>query len=721
MRQLLNTSCLIASIIALLCLPASAQQWRNFGGPNTGTIGQYVIAPGDPALMFAVESQSHVLYRSTDGGDSWAAVTNPFQQKSIEISAVACDPVSPATIYIRTSSEPYMSTDRGITWTKGEYFSLLTTIFRTHPTRGGTIYAGGYGSLRRTTTGGMTARSWDTVLVGTGLNITSISFNPLHPDTMFAGTSKGPYRSLDAGATWSVWPSEFAQRAIGDVHADAADPRRYYLLSNDTVYISTDGGNVWNKGATRIWGGRIEQCAGDPQRMFVWGSYWVYRSLDRGATWTMIDSIHAYPKSFVLHPTNPMVIYSSPLNDIPLKSTDGGTTWIPNARGMAGVVVQDLLMATETLWYLNGNSRVFKTTDGGTSWSACAYNRATNVPTGGRFYSLAVDPRNSSVLYSGDNTMIYKSTDGGDSWTPFSTTVSYGPTYAIAIDPRNSNNVFFACMGTLRHSTDGGATIKTYQGNGLPVSVTGSYWAISPANPDRMIVVGGQTLYFTTDGGASWTVKQFGQSFARIHFHPTDELEAYASGSGVLHTTDGGQTWTALPNTYSVDDVMYDPSEPATVWSADAGYHGVKVTTDGGATWKKVATTGMGVSSPHILARTPIAKKVIAGAYGGLFWFDPTPVGVRESVRPATIALAQNVPNPAHAATTITFVLEQRAAVDLRVFDALGREVAVPLNAMLDAGPQVAQFDAAQLPAGSYTYVLRVNGTVESRQMIVAK
>ena len=59
--------------------------------------------------------------------------------------------------------------------------------------------------------------------------------------------------------------------------------------------------------------------------------------------------------------------------------------------------------------------------------------------------------------------------------------------------------------------------------------------------------------------------------------------------------------------------------------------------------------------------------------------------------------------------------------VTLKVFDALGREVATLADRRFEAGHHTADFHAAGLIAGVYTYMLQWNGQVQGREMVVMR
>jgi hypothetical protein len=63
----------------------------------------------------------------------------------------------------------------------------------------------------------------------------------------------------------------------------------------------------------------------------------------------------------------------------------------------------------------------------------------------------------------------------------------------------------------------------------------------------------------------------------------------------------------------------------------------------------------------------------------------------------------------------------QSSAVSLKVFDALGREVAVLVNERKAAGSYEVNFDAAVLASGVYIYRPQAGDFVGTRKMVLTK
>jgi len=89
-----------------------------------------------------------------------------------------------------------------------------------------------------------------------------------------------------------------------------------------------------------------------------------------------------------------------------------------------------------------------------------------------------------------------------------------------------------------------------------------------------------------------------------------------------------------------------------------------------------------------------------------------------EAERPGTSRLFQNAPNPFTDVTTLRFDMAGPGLASLRVYNAIGQEVAVLVDGYRAAGPQAVAWNAAGLPAGVYFYRLDVAGATQTRAMI---
>jgi hypothetical protein len=92
-----------------------------------------------------------------------------------------------------------------------------------------------------------------------------------------------------------------------------------------------------------------------------------------------------------------------------------------------------------------------------------------------------------------------------------------------------------------------------------------------------------------------------------------------------------------------------------------------------------------------------------------------------EAAVPASFTLEANYPNPFNPQTVIRYALPQHTPVRLAVYDVLGREVALLVEAAQGAGRYEAVFRAADLPSGVYVYRLEAGPFTKARTMLLVK
>ena len=113
--------------------------------------------------------------------------------------------------------------------------------------------------------------------------------------------------------------------------------------------------------------------------------------------------------------------------------------------------------------------------------------------------------------------------------------------------------------------------------------------------------------------------------------------------------------------------------------------------------------------------------EVVEDSYGTRTWFLGERAGNMQGARtyldpelivaneggaslPTALTLAGNAPNPFRGETELRYALPATGAVTLRVYDVLGREVAVVDAGVQAAGPAAVRFDGRGLASGVYLY-----------------
>ncbi len=93
----------------------------------------------------------------------------------------------------------------------------------------------------------------------------------------------------------------------------------------------------------------------------------------------------------------------------------------------------------------------------------------------------------------------------------------------------------------------------------------------------------------------------------------------------------------------------------------------------------------------------------------------------RSESAPARFELMSNYPNPFNPSTIISYTLSAPAHATLRVFDIMGREVRILVDAPQGAGRYSVTMDASRMSSGVYFYTLTAGGFSQTRKLIVMK
>ncbi len=212
----------------------------NVGGIGE-TFGIYDLAvdPQNPSTLYAlVNGFADVgikVLKSTDGGQSWRAANNGLPNKSTLSPSLAIDPRNPATLYASIGSV-YRTTDGGLSWARVNSLAYFRTMAFAASDRS-LLYAATDSGVFRSFNGG---KKW-THVIGAGLPFASVSkvdIDPTRSDTVYATLSTGGiYKTTDSGATWAAINTGLPQERTFSygflLGIDPHNPATLYARSGD--------------------------------------------------------------------------------------------------------------------------------------------------------------------------------------------------------------------------------------------------------------------------------------------------------------------------------------------------------------------------------------------------------------------------------------------------------------------------------------------------------
>ena len=248
----------------------------------------------------------------------------------------------------------------------------------------------------------------------------------------------------------------------------------------------------------------------------------------------------------------------------------------------------------------------------------------------------------------------------------------------------------------------GTAAVRWYEfrdyGSGWDMYQAGTY---SPDNRDRWMGSIAMNKYGDISLGYSLSGKSTYPSVA-----VTGQTADY-SGTGIMNVAEtivqaggGSQEDASRWGDYSMMSV--DPRDERTFWYTAEYY----------------AETGAFDFKTNISAfRLKGGKSALAD--GGSA--SPDVAGQLIAEVPTEFSIEQNYPNPFNPTTMINFAMPEAGNVSVKVFNMLGQEVATVVDGVLDAGVHTVSFDAQDLSAGVYLYVMEAGEYTATRRMTLLK
>ncbi len=98
-----------------------------------------------------------------------------------------------------------------------------------------------------------------------------------------------------------------------------------------------------------------------------------------------------------------------------------------------------------------------------------------------------------------------------------------------------------------------------------------------------------------------------------------------------------------------------------------------------------------------------------------------TSIKENEKQFPDNCKLSQNYPNPFNPSTKIEYYIPVKSFVSLKVYDSLGREVAVLYEGFNQAGYHYVTFDGSYISSGVYFYKLQSDNSRIVKKLLLLK
>jgi photosystem II stability/assembly factor-like uncharacterized protein len=647
-----------------------ALRWREVGPYRGGRSAAVTGVPSDRATYYFGATGGGV-WKTSDAGRSWSNVSDGFFGGSIgDVAVAASDPnviyagTGEATVRGNVSEGDGMwrSTDAGKTWKRaGLPDSRHITRIRVHPRNPDLVYAAVLGHLfghnaergvYRSSDGGGT---WKRVLyVDDAVGAFDLAMDPTNPRVLYAstwrirrtpyglesgGSGSGLWKSTDGGDSWTDLSRNPGLPAgtlgVIGVSVSRTDPDNVYALveaADGGLFRSRDGGKTWKLASSdhearqRAWYySRVTADPSDVDSVYVVNVLFLH-SKDGGKTFSRIRVPHGDNHDLWIDPADPRRMIES--NDGGANvSEDGGRTWTPQDNQPTAQI----------------------------------YRVSTDNHFPYRIYGAQQDNSALRIASRGEGPGI-----GRRDWEP----TAGGESGYVLADPRNPEVVYGGSYGglleRLNHTTGEVRDINPWPDNPMGAGAADLKYrfqwnfpiALSPHDP-RVLYVGANVLFKSTDEGQSWTVispdltrndkSKQGPSGGPITKDNTS-VEYYdtiftvaespvaagvlwvGSDDGLVHLSrDGGAHWQdvtppALPAWAQINSIEASPADAgaayfaATLYKADDYHPCLFKTSDYGRHWARIDG---GIAPTHftrVVRADPVRRGLLyAGTQGGAY------------------------------------------------------------------------------------------------------
>lgn len=610
----------------------AGKTWVNVGLRETQHIGQIVVDPHDPNLVY-VSALGHEfgpnpergVFRSKDGGKTWQKIL--FVSDRAGSADISMDPANSSVIYAsiwqfmrqpwsEISGGPdsgfYKSIDGGDHWTnisrnpglpKGVLGKIGISVSASRPSRVYAIVEAADGGLFRSDDAGAT---WQLINKSRNFRFLASSYShlvadPQDPDVVYVHWME-LFKSTDGGVTFSV-----VALPHSDNHALWIDPK-----NNKRMIEGSDGGAIVTLNGGNSWSSQYNQPTAEYYKMAVDNQY-PYRvyatQMDNGAVscpsqssgpaieWTDCYTVgHAESGSIAPRPDNPNIVFAGAVG-----SSEGGGG---NMYKFDHRTNQEQMI---------------------TIWPEDQYGSPV-IDVKYRFYftfPLSLSPHDPNILYAAAQN-VFRSTDMGQSWESISPDLTKNDkSRMMGLDGGPITSQGFSSQYT--------STIYSFAESQMKA---GELWA---GTDDR-------SVHYSPDNGKTWldrspkdlpewtgiyTIEVSSHNPGTVYLaanrHELDDETPY-----IEKTTDYGKTWKRVDKGIPQGDYVWviceDSVRPGLLYAGTEG--GVYVSLDDGENWQSLRR-----NMPVVAVRDMKVKDndLVAATHGRSFWILDNISSLRET------------------------------------------------------------------------------------------
>jgi photosystem II stability/assembly factor-like uncharacterized protein len=550
-----------------------------FGVVQPGSVS---MTPNDCTVTFGSSNDTSSLRVSQADGldtamarpsDAWTRHTGGSTRM------VDIDRSGGTAVALRSNGNVYRSTDGGASWTAittsggsvDSTISLATTQDAWVTTTGPTVQRGA-----NVTSGPVT---WSATATNPGMASTLGVTASSNLVAWVVGSGGGIASTINGGASWTTHASPTTAALTGISRLDA---NSLVTWGGNGLVVATSNGTTW----------RDITIPGGPTINSVWplsddamvavtsggGIYTTANATNVTPTWTQREA--------TTHLSIEDVAFQSASNGIAvghdgvmLTTTNGGTTWARDDLDTSLTGHAITTTAAGAYVVASAGTGILRTTDSGANWASVLAGWRPSLFD----VAMTTDARGWAV---GSDGTVQRTTTAGTTWTPQTSSTTADLFGVHAFDPLRA--VAVGRDGTVVSTSDAGVT-WTVRASGVVVDLraidgttTGTAWAVGENG----------TIIRTDDHGTSWRTQSTAANVSLLTVAVVDGTRAVAFGQGGAYRTSNGTSWSSIVLPTGASGVRASTAlrDTSTIGYSAAGYF-VR-STDAGATWSLVSPPG---------------------------------------------------------------------------------------------------------------------------------
>ncbi len=585
-----------ALIVLAFCFAyaAGAQASWNAVGPAGGAARAFGVVPGQPSHLY-LGTTTGWIYESMDGGASWHRLARLGSSSDLILDHIIVDAADPHTIYAagwwpdRDDGGLWISHNSGRTWTKtpglhGQVLSLIQS-----PSSPQTLFAGTLQGVFRSTDAGTNWQQISPVGDREIHDIESLAVDPLNPEILYAGTWHLPWKTTDGGKTWhNIKRGILVDSDVFSIIVDPVSTRTVYLSACSGIYKSEDAGLLFHKiEGIPLSADRTRALRQDPDNrevVYAGTTEGLYKTLNGGRTFHRMTGADVIVNDVYVDPLNPKRVLLATDRGGVLASDNGGVSFAESNEGISGRKVEALLVDRNDPQRMYAGvvndqnyGGVFVSSDGGASWSQVSHGLdGLDV--------FALSQAEDGTILAGTSHGIFALPAREDAGSTLHDPPGDLSATAMSWQPINTlaNTQLKVTTKKIK-----GVRVNVEERVKDPIARLDARVSALDASGKVWIAATNLGIFTSKDKGASW---QGGPVMGEADYDSVAEHDgvlAAASLSRIVESTDGGQTWMPLnlPQMLTrIHGIAFAPEGSLWVGARD----GVFFTPDMGSNWKWV-------------------------------------------------------------------------------------------------------------------------------------